>query len=97
MRMSKIGILLFLISSGAAYADNNAYTGQFYMCPDAHGQEQKSMFRTMDITGMPMRIEGMGTTRLLDYGAQIAASRSAAIMKDGDPIKNFFGEALRDA
>jgi predicted transcriptional regulator YdeE len=90
MRVSKIGLLLFLISAGAAQADDNDYTGPFYMCPDAHGQEQKSLFRTMDITGLPMRIEGLGETRVLGYGAQLAASRSPTTMKDGDPIGNAF-------
>lgn len=90
MLKTKIALLLLLISAGSAYAENNTYEGPFYMCPDAHGQEQKSLFRTMDITGMPMRIEGLGETRLLGYGAQIAASRSSAVMRDGDPVDNAF-------
>ena len=90
MRISKIVFLLSLICPGAAFADNDSYKGPLHMCPDAHGEEQKALFRTIDITGLPMRIEGMGETRLLGFGVQLAASRSAAVMKDGDPISNAF-------
>jgi predicted transcriptional regulator YdeE len=76
--------------ANAAMAAGATYSGPFYMCPDAHGAEQKALFRLIDITQFPMRIEGRGSTRVDGYGAQVMASRSAAIAGGRDPIEEAF-------
>lgn len=83
--------LSFLALSGSvAFADDNAYTGPFHMCPDAHGAEQKALFRIIDITRMPMRVEGSGAQRIDGFAASLAASRSAQIMNRKDPIEEAY-------
>ncbi|QPC89719.1 GyrI-like domain-containing protein [Mesorhizobium sp. INR15] len=83
-------LLWILVPATSAFADNQAYSGPFFMCPDAHGDEQKSLFRLIDITKLPMRIEGMGQRRVDGFAASLAASRSAAIMSGKDPIDEAF-------
>lgn len=90
----KLAAALFMsgmsLFADTALAENNAYTGPFFMCPDAHGEEQKALFRIIDITKMPMRIEGMGSRRIDGYGASVAASRSTVMMNRKDPIEEAY-------
>lgn len=85
-----VSLSITLLIANSALADNNVYSGPFFMCPDAHGEEQKALFRIIDITNMPMRIEGMGPRRIDGYGASVAASRSTVMMNQTDPIQEAY-------
>lgn len=50
----------------------------------------KARFRLLDITKMPMRIEGKGSQRVDGCAASVSASRSAQIMSKKDPIDEAF-------
>lgn len=89
-RLAALALFALSLQVGTASADNNAYSGPFFMCPDAHGEEQKALFHILDITGIAMRIEGMGQRRVDGFAAPLAASRSAAIMSGKDPINEAF-------
>lgn len=73
------------------------FTGPFFMCPDAHGEEQKQRFRMIDIEEGSMRIEGLGPITLEGFGARVAESKSNAIMSGQDPIEEAFGKLFSDA
>ncbi len=90
MKPLAFATVLLALQTGLALADNNAYTGPYFMCPDAHGEDQKALFKIIDITKMPMRIEGMGERRVDGYAASLGASRSAQIMGKKDPIEEAF-------
>lgn len=93
MRNVSAAALLLIASTLPAMADDNAYSGPFFMCPDAHGEEQKALFRIIDITRMPMRIEGMGPLRIDGFGASIAASRGPINIQSEsgkDPIEEAY-------
>lgn len=71
--------------ASVAFADTNVYGGPLFMCPDAHGVEQKALFKIIDISRMPMRIEGMGKRRIDGFAASIDASRETGFL-DNDPF-----------
>lgn len=84
----KLGLLSFVFlvaASGASYADNNVYSGPFFMCPDAHGEEQKKLFKIIDISRFPMRIDSLGQRRVDGFVATLAASRSAETAAAPEP------------
>jgi predicted transcriptional regulator YdeE len=84
----KLGLLSFVFFaavSGASYADNNVYSGPFFMCPDAHGEEQKKLFTIIDINRFPMRIDSLGQRRVDGFVASLAASRSAVMAVEPKP------------
>ena len=89
-RLALVSVALSSLQTCGAFADSNVYSGPFYMCPDAHGADQKGLFRTIDITNMPMRIEGMGQRRIDGFSASLSASRSAVVMNQKDPIEEAF-------
>ncbi|WP_145964992.1 GyrI-like domain-containing protein [Rhizobium leguminosarum] len=82
--------MAFIASPSIILADDEIYSGPFYMCPDAHGADQKALFRIIDITRMPMRIEGRGPQRIDGYAASLAASRTVEMMNKKDPIAEAF-------
>ena len=87
----------FLLAVSSAIAAEPAYTGPYWMCPDAHGADQATLFKTIDISKFPMRIDTLGDMTVEGVQARVNASRSAAIMnKDGDPIENAFKKLFGD-
>ena len=70
--------------TGAAAADKPSFAGPFYKCPDAHGADQKALFKKIDISSMPITIEGKGSFAVAGDNAQTSASRS--VSADTDPI-----------
>lgn len=65
-----------------AHSDNESFTGPFYMCPDAHGASQKALFNILDITNLPMRVEGMGARRVDGFAANLTASLQNKLAAD---------------
>ena len=58
------------------------------MCPDAHGAEQKALFKLLDISGVAMRIEGMGQRRVDGFAARTGAS--GFVSETENPITQAF-------
>jgi predicted transcriptional regulator YdeE len=82
--------LAFIAAPSIVLADDEVYSGPFYMCPDAHGADQKALFRIIDMTRMPMRIEGRGPQRIDGYAASLAASRTLEMINKKNPIAEAF-------
>jgi len=50
IKFAPLYVLCAVIGSvTSALAEETVYRGPFYMCPDAHGAEQKALFRLIDI------------------------------------------------
>ncbi|MGX5851028.1 GyrI-like domain-containing protein [Mesorhizobium sp. PL10] len=85
MKLGIISFVCLLSVIGVSHADNNVYSGPFFMCPDAHGDAQKQLFKIIDISRFPMRIDHLGQRRIDGFVASLAASRSAALAVAPEP------------
>lgn len=74
-----------------------AFAGPYFKCPDAHGAEQKKLFKIIDISKLPMRIEGMGEIAIIGVNAAVKASAGAKAPMgndavDANPFHQAFGK-----
>jgi hypothetical protein len=78
------------VSFGVRAAEKPTFVGPFYKCPDAHGADQKARFKKIDISGMPMTIEGKGSLAVAGDNAEAQESISPA--GADDPIAVSIGK-----
>ncbi|TAX38937.1 GyrI-like domain-containing protein [Rhizobium leguminosarum] len=91
-----ISFVIAAVAHGVSHADNNVYSGPFFMCPDAHGEEQKNLFKIIDISRFPMRIDTLGQLRVDGFAASLAASRSAEMATAPEPtVDEKIGEQIQ--
>jgi predicted transcriptional regulator YdeE len=95
-KLAILGALVLACACGVARADGGVYSGPFFKCPDAHGDEQKNLFSIIDISRFPMRIDSLGQLRIDGFAASLAASRSAEMAAAPEPtVDEMIGQQIQ--